>query len=157
MSLKRKFAFHTTSSTLDYCTMGSKQSSPANQPTLTKRKRSNTQPSQDIKPIQEPTRTNPTPPPQQQPQHVQNIIPKFDTQQCTQLFQHYADPDSPNTITLDGTRQFFEDLGLSIEDVLIFAIAWKMHTSTMGYITREEWMNGMEELGPLLARTRWIN
>ncbi|KAI9366408.1 hypothetical protein BD770DRAFT_4337 [Pilaira anomala] len=30
--------------------------------------------------------------------------------------------------------------------VLIFAIAWKMHTSTMGYISQEEWMLGMEEL-----------
>lgn len=77
MSLKRKLAFNTTSSTLDYYTMGSKQSSQANQPALTKRKRSNTQPSQDIKPVQEPTRTNPTPPtppPPQQQQHVQNIM-----------------------------------------------------------------------------------
>ncbi|KAI8974472.1 hypothetical protein BDB01DRAFT_728997, partial [Pilobolus umbonatus] len=62
-------------------------------------------------------------------------------------FNHYADPDVPNMITPDGTRQFFEDLGLSIEDVLIFAIAWKMQTSTMGYISKEEWMNGMELLG----------
>ncbi|CEP15828.1 hypothetical protein [Parasitella parasitica] len=54
--------------------------------------------------------------------------------------------DSPNKITPDGNRQFFEDLGLSIEDSLIFAIAWKMHTSTMGYITKDEWMLGMKEL-----------
>ncbi|KAI9366409.1 hypothetical protein BD770DRAFT_4370 [Pilaira anomala] len=69
MSLKRKFAFHTTSSTFDYYPMGSKQSSTANQhlPAQTKRKRSNTQPSQqpplDIKPVQEPTRITPTLPP----------------------------------------------------------------------------------------------
>lgn len=42
---------------------------------------------------------------------------KFNKQQCEQLFQQYADQDSPNMITPDGTRQFFEDLELSIEDV----------------------------------------
>ena len=45
---------------------------------------------------------------------------QFDRQRCAQLFQQYAEPDSPDTITPDGTKQFFEDLGLSIEDVSFF-------------------------------------
>ncbi|KAI9481527.1 MAG: hypothetical protein EXX96DRAFT_217097 [Benjaminiella poitrasii] len=73
---------------------------------------------------------------QQQQQQVNNTMNtksnKFDSQECERLFSRYADPDESSMITPDGTRQFFEDLGLSIEDVMIFAIAWKMHTSTMG-------------------------
>ncbi|KAL7323636.1 hypothetical protein PS15p_210259 [Mucor circinelloides] len=129
--------------------MGNKPSSTSAAYNTTKRKRSNTQAShhsthlENIKTVQEPTRTSNT---RMIPAPAQVIIPKFNTQQCEQLFQRYADQDSPDVITPDGTRQFFEDLGLSIEDVLIFAIAWKMHTSTMGYITKDEWMFGMKEL-----------
>ncbi|ORE04626.1 hypothetical protein BCV72DRAFT_12201 [Rhizopus microsporus var. microsporus] len=115
--------------------MGSKPSSTASlQTNVSKRKRLNNQASHHNLQIDQ--KTNQIKPTQQ-----------FNKQQCEQLFKHYADPDIPDTITPDGTRQFFEDLGLSIEDVLIFAIAWKMHTSTMGYITKQEWMAGMEELG----------
>ncbi|RCH99178.1 hypothetical protein CU097_014171 [Rhizopus azygosporus] len=115
--------------------MGSKPSSTASlQTNASKRKRLNNQASHHNLQIDQ--KTNQIKSTQQ-----------FNKQQCEQLFKHYADPDIPDTITPDGTRQFFEDLGLSIEDVLIFAIAWKMHTSTMGYITKQEWMVGMEELG----------
>ncbi|OBZ88454.1 DCN1-like protein 4 [Choanephora cucurbitarum] len=78
------------------------------------------------------------------PAHVS--IPKFDEKQCIQLFHHYADTDAPDLISPEGTRQFFEDLGVSIEDSLIFAIAWRMQISIMGYITKEEWIQGMKSL-----------
>ncbi|KAG1049541.1 hypothetical protein G6F46_008908 [Rhizopus delemar] len=118
--------------------MGSKPSSTASvDSNSSKRKRLNTQSSHNNLQFERKTsRTN-----------IKPSVPQFNTQQCEQLFQFYADPDLPETITPDGTKQFFEDLGLSIEDVLIFAIAWKMNTSTMGYITKQEWMSGMKELG----------
>ncbi|CEG83429.1 hypothetical protein RMATCC62417_17351 [Rhizopus microsporus] len=85
--------------------MGSKPSSTASlQTNASKRKRLNKQASHHNLQIDQ--KTNQIKPTQQ-----------FNKQQCEQLFKHYADPDIPDTITPDGTRQFFEDLGLSIEDV----------------------------------------
>ncbi|KAI7887225.1 hypothetical protein K492DRAFT_121582, partial [Lichtheimia hyalospora FSU 10163] len=47
-------------------------------------------------------------------------------------FNKYADPDTPDTISPEGMQRFFEDLGLSVEDVLVIAFAWKMNLQTMG-------------------------
>ena len=45
------------------------------------------------------------------------MLSQFDEKQCIQLFNRYADTDTPDLISPEGTRQFFEDLGVSIEDV----------------------------------------
>ncbi|KAL0087216.1 hypothetical protein J3Q64DRAFT_1471142 [Phycomyces blakesleeanus] len=87
---------------------------------------------------------------QQQQQHLQHLqqhhsgsnrnravqsapqSPQFNEQQCLQWFEQYRDPESPLIITPEGTQKFFDDLGISVEDVIILAIAWKMNASTMG-------------------------
>ncbi|KAI9314795.1 Cullin binding-domain-containing protein, partial [Dichotomocladium elegans] len=70
-------------------------------------------------------------------------------------FSRYADPHSPNIISPEGTQQFFEDLGLSIEDELVIAFAWKMNLTTMGYITMDEWTAGMRSLKKVIAMALW--
>ncbi|KAL1933785.1 hypothetical protein VTP01DRAFT_7875 [Rhizomucor pusillus] len=81
----------------------------------------------------------PTPPPPP-------AIPQFDTRQCELWFQQYADPDMPDTISPEGTQQFFEDLGFSLDDITVLILAWKMNIANMGYITKDEWMQGMQSL-----------
>ncbi|KAI9304064.1 Cullin binding-domain-containing protein, partial [Cunninghamella echinulata] len=56
-------------------------------------------------------------------------------------FQQYSDPDTPKIISPEGTQQFLQDLGISVEEKLAIVIAWKLNAATMGYITQEEWLN----------------
>ncbi|SAM01915.1 hypothetical protein [Absidia glauca] len=71
---------------------------------------------------------------------------QFNEEACLQWFQHYADPDTPTTISPEGTQRFLEDLGISIEEKMALVIAWKLNVATMGYITQQEWMTGMHQL-----------
>ncbi|CAO3618479.1 unnamed protein product [Cunninghamella echinulata] len=71
----------------------------------------------------------------------------FNEQLCLQWFQQYSDPDTPKIISPEGTQQFLQDLGISVEEKLAIVIAWKLNAATMGYITQEEWLSGMQELG----------
>lgn len=50
-------------------------------------------------------------------------------------------------MTVDGIMRFLEDLGLSPESKLVLIIAWKFKAATQCEFTREEFMNGMTELG----------
>ncbi|KAI8364365.1 Cullin binding-domain-containing protein, partial [Radiomyces spectabilis] len=68
-------------------------------------------------------------------------------------FQRYCDSDNPNIIGPEGSQQFFQDLDLSIESVMVIALAWKMNMSTMGYITKDEWI--LYFLGKKVASVLW--
>ncbi|KAI9497350.1 hypothetical protein BDB00DRAFT_620330 [Zychaea mexicana] len=57
--------------------------------------------------------------------------PQFNEQACQRWFEQYADPDTPNMISPEGMQRFFEDLGLSLEDVLGIVFAWKIKAETM--------------------------
>ncbi|ORZ17303.1 Cullin binding-domain-containing protein [Absidia repens] len=84
--------------------------------------------------------------PKQMVQHAPQTSLMFNEQQCLQWFQYYADPDTPMSISPEGMQRFLEDLGISVEDKMAIVIAWKLNASTMGYITQDEWMNGMRQL-----------
>ncbi|KAI7866408.1 hypothetical protein BDF14DRAFT_1812869 [Spinellus fusiger] len=54
---------------------------------------------------------------------------QFNEQQCLQWFKEYTDPDSPQMMTPENTQQFFEDLGVSVEDVMpLLLLLWSIDT-----------------------------
>lgn len=58
-----------------------------------------------------------------------------------------TDPSEKEKITEDGIMKFLDDLGLSPESRLVLIIAWKFRAETQCEFTRDEFMNGMTELG----------
>ncbi|KYN04563.1 DCN1-like protein 1, partial [Cyphomyrmex costatus] len=63
------------------------------------------------------------------------------------LYSKYQDPSEPNKITADGIMKFLDDLNLSPESKLVLIIAWKFRAETQCEFTKEEFMNGMVDLG----------
>ncbi|KZC09590.1 DCN1-like protein 1 [Dufourea novaeangliae] len=63
------------------------------------------------------------------------------------LFSRYQDPNEPDKITADGIMKFLDDLGLSPESKLVLIIAWKFRAETQCEFTKDEFMNGMMDLG----------
>jgi len=70
-----------------------------------------------------------------------------------QLFDKYKDPEDPENpenptkITVNGTIQFLEDLQLSPESKTVLIIAWKCRAEFQCEFSREEFVNGMNNLG----------
>lgn len=60
---------------------------------------------------------------------------------------YFIDPSEPNKITADGIMKFLDDLNLSPESKLVLIIAWKFRAETQCEFTKEEFMNGMVDLG----------
>lgn len=58
-----------------------------------------------------------------------------------------ADPNEPDKITADGIMKFLDDLSLSPESKLVLIIAWKFRAETQCEFTKDEFMNGMMDLG----------
>lgn len=59
----------------------------------------------------------------------------------------FIDPSEPDKITEDGIMKFLDDLGLSPESKLVLIIAWKFRAETQCEFTKDEFINGMIELG----------
>lgn len=57
------------------------------------------------------------------------------------------DPNEPDKITADGIMKFLDDLDLSPESKLVLIIAWKFRAETQCEFTKDEFMNGMTDLG----------
>jgi len=117
--------------------MGAKQSSGISNQT-TKRKRT----------LAAPTSTTNSPPKKgPKPKTVKGEDNKFSLIRCTAWFDEYKDPDdSEGRITPEGVERWCEDLELSLESIVVILIAWKLDATTMGYFTKEEWLNGMKNL-----------
>ncbi|XP_039295824.1 DCN1-like protein 1 [Nilaparvata lugens] len=62
-------------------------------------------------------------------------------------YSKYKDPSEPDKITADGILKFLDDLSLSPESKLVLIIAWKFRAAAQCEFSREEFMNGMTELG----------
>ena len=58
-----------------------------------------------------------------------------------------SDSSETDKILADGIMRFLEDLGLSPDSRLVLLLAWKFKSSTQCVFTREEFINGMAELG----------
>lgn len=63
------------------------------------------------------------------------------------LYNRYKDPNEPEKITVDGIMKFLEDLNLPPESKLVLIIAWKFKAATQCEFTKDEFINGMTELG----------
>ncbi|CAH1114298.1 unnamed protein product [Psylliodes chrysocephalus] len=70
-----------------------------------------------------------------------------DKKKLESLYNRYKDPNEPDKITVDGIMKFLDDLGLPPESKLVLIIAWKFKAATQCEFTRDEFINGMTELG----------
>jgi DCN1-like protein 1/2 len=70
-----------------------------------------------------------------------------DKKKLEALYNRYKDPNEPDKITVDGIMKFLDDLGLPPESKLVLIIAWKFKAATQCEFTRDEFNNGMTELG----------
>ncbi|XP_058801070.1 DCN1-like protein 1 [Phymastichus coffea] len=63
------------------------------------------------------------------------------------LYSRYQDSSDSNKILASGIMKFLDDLGLTPESKLVLIIAWKFRAEAQCVFTRDEFMNGMTELG----------
>ncbi|KAK8766422.1 hypothetical protein V5799_006797 [Amblyomma americanum] len=70
-----------------------------------------------------------------------------DRKKLEHLFNKYKDPHEPDKMTVDGIVRFLDDLGLSPESKLVLIIAWKFKAVAQCEFTKDEFTNGMAELG----------
>lgn len=80
-------------------------------------------------------------------QQPQLYYRESDHKKVDQLFHKYKDPTDPTKITSDGVCRFLEDLRLSPESKLVLIIAWKFRAEAQCEFSREEFINGMNDLG----------
>ncbi|KAK2144270.1 hypothetical protein LSH36_772g01025 [Paralvinella palmiformis] len=71
----------------------------------------------------------------------------IDRKKIEQLFNKYRDPQEEDKITADGMLRFLNDLNLSPESRLVLILAWKFKAAVQCEFTREEFVNGMIDLG----------
>ena len=57
------------------------------------------------------------------------------------------DPDEHDKITAEGMMRFLEDLGLNPESRVVLVLAWKFKAATQCEFTKDEFINGMMDLG----------
>lgn len=70
-----------------------------------------------------------------------------DKKRLEALYTKYKDPNENDKITADGILKFLDELELSPDSKLVLIIAWKFKAATQCEFTREEFINGMTELG----------
>lgn len=58
-----------------------------------------------------------------------------------------SDAHEEDKITAEGVARFLEDLSLSPDSRTVLIIAWKFKAATQCEFTREEFVQGMMELG----------
>ncbi len=71
-----------------------------------------------------------------------------------------SDPHEDEKITAEGMMKFLEDLNLDPESRIVLILAWKFKAATQCEFTREEFVNGMTDVGyvssaTVLCETRW--
>ncbi|XP_074658148.1 DCN1-like protein 1 [Tubulanus polymorphus] len=73
---------------------------------------------------------------------------KVDRKKLEQAFTRYKDPhEEEEKITSEGIIKLLNDLGLQPENRVVLIIAWKFKAATQCEFTKEEFYNGMTELG----------
>jgi len=70
-----------------------------------------------------------------------------DKKKLDALFNRYKDPSEDDKITADGVMKFLEDLSLNPESQVVLIIAWRFKAATQCEFSKEEFINGMNELG----------
>lgn len=59
----------------------------------------------------------------------------------------FKDPQDENKIGIDGIQQFCDDLALDPASISVLIIAWKFRAATQCEFSKQEFMDGMTELG----------
>ncbi|KAH8360798.1 hypothetical protein KR084_002718 [Drosophila pseudotakahashii] len=72
---------------------------------------------------------------------------ELDRKRIEQLFVRYRDPSDPLKIGSQGVIHFLEDLDLKPDSKLVLIIAWKFHAEVQCEFSRDEFINGMCDLG----------
>lgn len=72
---------------------------------------------------------------------------ELDRKRIEQLFMRYRDPSDIQKINSEGVIRFLDDLELTPDSKLVLIIAWKFHAEVQCEFTREEFVNGLFELG----------
>ncbi|CAB1441175.1 unnamed protein product [Pleuronectes platessa] len=70
-----------------------------------------------------------------------------DRKKLEQLYNRYKDPQDENKIGIDGIQQFCDDLILDPASMSILVVAWKLRAATQCEFSRNEFVDGMSELG----------
>ena len=65
---------------------------------------------------------------------------------CT-LNNLLADPEENDKITAEGMMKFLEDLQLNPESRVVLILAWKLKAATQCEFTREEFVDGLVQMG----------
>ena len=60
---------------------------------------------------------------------------------------YVTDPHEDDKITAEGMMRFLDDLGLNPESRTVLILAWKFGAATQCVFTKEEFLNGLMELG----------
>ncbi|KAL3847171.1 hypothetical protein ACJMK2_018097 [Sinanodonta woodiana] len=71
----------------------------------------------------------------------------IDKRKIETLWQKYKDPHEENKMTVDGVMKFLDDLHLSPDSRTVLLIAWRFKAATQCEFTRDEFINGMTDLG----------
>lgn len=69
------------------------------------------------------------------------------TAKLNTLFDQYKDPDEADTIKVDGTLRWCEDLGIEADDVVTLALALELGSKELGTWAKKNWVDGWKRLG----------
>jgi len=71
----------------------------------------------------------------------------FSKKRIEELYEHYRkikeEEELEEEIGANGVAQFIKDLGLNPDDILSFVIGWRLGCSDLGYISKDEFVEGM--------------
>ena len=79
--------------------------------------------------------------------YIRDSKSPVDRKKVEALFSRYKDPQEDEKITADGMLRFLEDVGLNPESQIVLVIAWKFKAVTQCEFTKDEFVNGMTDLG----------
>lgn len=80
----------------------------------------------------------------------QNSSNAVDRKKLDQIWNLYKDPSTPKNdekMLSDGVCRFLQDLHFNLDDKIVLTLAWKFKAQVQGEFTKEEFYNGMNELG----------
>ena len=74
-------------------------------------------------------------------------MPHSDYVICNYIDIFVVDPHEDEKITAEGMMRFLEDMNLDPESRVVLILAWKFKAATQCEFSRDEFVNGMSDLG----------